>query len=616
MPITRQNSASQAWSAYSPLDTTITSSFRIVTLLPGKRTSPLSCTLSHENWRDRPHSYEAISYFWGNRLHTKAIHIDGKPVQITVNLESALQHFRHEEGGEPRRLWVDAICINQADSQERSQQVRQMFQIYNRATQVNVWLGDGTPDSDRGLTFMNTSLAPCFESVGFSCTDEQANVDSKFWEEWDEGKDGDCWAAIDHLMTPKYARSWSSIAQVLSRAWWGRVWIVQELISAQKATVVCGMLSVPWPLLDMTIQMMLRNTKVEKLHSKRKQEYFHDAVEDAHGLAYERSHRILDGSHATDFVMLMQITRYRGCQDPRDKVFSVLSLVSEDFQASFRPDYLLPVQVVYARAVRSYIQHSGDLHILSSCCWVKKASIPNLPSWVPDWGRAFEMSYIGGYSANETEYTYHASGTSTAIADFSDDLQTLTVSGLDIDTVRHNKLQETEDEFEYSYNEDASQEEPLCSWDIHQIAAKLEKADTAVITRPREASKLKAVLQTLTVDRDPVLGKRRQNLQLAKQQIKVWPQPLDDYLGYVRLWSQKRTLIISKGGYIGLAPSSTLPGDKICVLHGFHAPAILRARADNAYAFIGDAYIHALMDGEAVALEKMKKYKAEQFSIR
>lgn len=105
-------------------------------------------------------------------------------------------------------------------------------------------------------------------------------------------------------------------------------------------------------------------------------------------------------------------------------------------------------------------------------------------------------------------------------------------------------------------------------------------------------------------------------MRFAKQPSKLWPQPLDDFLAYVQLWSQQRTLIYSTRGYIGLAPSSTLPGDKICVLYGFYAPVILRPHPDNAYTFIGDAYIHALMDGEAVAPRKTKKHKAETFSIR
>lgn len=616
MPVTRQKTASEARFVYSPLDSAVASSFRIVTLFPGQRNTPLSCTLSHEDWRNTAHPYEAVSYFWGDRLNTRTIRIDEALYQITSNLESVLRHLRHEDRSQPRRLWVDAICINQANYQERSQQVRQMFHIYDRAEQVIIWLGDGNSDSKKAVTFINTRLRPCFESVGFSCTDEWANVASKFWEEWDEGKDEECWEAIDHLITPTHAKSWSSVAQLLCRPWWSRAWTVQELISARRATVLCGTSSVPWPLLDMTIQMMLRNTKIEELYGKRKQELFHNAVEDAHGFAYERSHRIQDGTGSLDFVMLMQITRYRDCQDPRDKVFSVLSLLTEDFQASFNPDYLAPVSMVFAGAVRSYIQHARDLHVLSSCCLSKQASDLSLPSWVPDWTRAFDMSYLGGYSPNDTDYNFRASGDSSAIASFSDDLRTLTVSGLVIDTVTYNRLQKTDQDFDYQDDESSGQNCPRCSWDIHKIVAELEGTAKGGVRSSRRASVRKAVFQTLIVDRDPVRGRRRQRLKLTEQNGQTWPEPLEDYLAHVRLWTQERSLIASARGYIGLAPSSTLPGDKICVLYGFHAPVILRPSADRSHLLVGDAYVHELMDGEAVTPSKSRPFKGEQFVIR
>jgi Heterokaryon incompatibility protein (HET) len=616
MPVTRQKSASYARFAYSPLDRAIASSFRVVTLLPGEYHTPLSCTLSHEDWRNPAAAYESVSYSWGDRLHTKNIHLNGHPFAVTANLESALRHLRHEHPGRLRRLWVDAICINQGDNQERSQQVRQMYHIYNQAEQVIVWLGDANVSSCRALTFLNESLAPCFESVGFSFTDEQANIASRFWEEWDEGdNEMKRWKAIDHLVAPRHAKIWSSVAALLCRPWWSRAWTVQELISAQKATVVCGKQSLPWPLLDMTVQMMLREIKIEVLYSARKKDLFCNAVDDAYSFVYERSHRISNGTDPLDFVMLMQLTRYRGCQDPRDKVFSVLSLLSENFQASFSAGYLQTVETVYASAVQSYIQHSADLHILSSCCSSEQASNLNLPSWVPDWGMPFHMSYLGGYYSKQTDYTFCASGTSSAITTFSTDLRTLTVSGLEIDTVHNARLQQSDQEFDYSYDEHSGQE-PWCTWDIHKSMAELEQSKTALITRKGE-SPLRAAFHTLIVDRDPIQGIRKRTLKLTKLKHKLWPSCLEEYLAQVRLWTQHRTLIVSTNGYLALAPSSTLPGDKICILYGLHAPVILRPCANDAsYTLIGDAYVHALMDAEALSPRKKAQFTARQFAIQ
>lgn len=616
MPITRQKAALDAQFVYTPLDKGSASSFRIITVLPGEYHTPITCTISQEEWRDPADCYEAISYSWGDRLHHKTIFIDEKSLRVTSNLESALRHLRHREQGQHLRLWVDAICINQTDSDERSQQVRQMFHIYNRAKQVIIWLGDETSDSKRAFNFIDTCLAPCFESVDFSCTDEQTNIASGFWEGWDEGKEEECRACVEHLMTRIHAKDWSNVVQVLSRTYWSRAWAVQELISAQKARVVCGTLSLQWPLFDMTIQVMLRNTKIEGLYSESKRELFHIAVENAYAVLCQRSHRVLGRAHFLDFVMLTQTTRDRGCQDPRDKIFSVLSLLPDEFQASFYPDYSQSIEMVYATAVKTHILLAGDLHILSSCCLSKQCSIPNLPSWVPDWGKEFEMSFLGGYSAADTDYCFRASGDSSAAVSFSDSLRLLTVSGLGIDTVRNSKLQKSEYDFDYWYDDESGQKEPSCSWDIHEIVAELEKSGKQIITGDCERSVLEAMCQTLIVSRDLIRAKRRPSLELTKQGNKMWPEPLEDYLALVRLWTRERSLILSASGYIGLAPAATLPGDKICVLYGGHMPIVLRPQADNSYVVVGDAYIHALMDGEAMAPSKAKKFKREVFTIK
>lgn len=226
------------------------------------------------------------------------------------------------------------------------------------------------------------------------------------------------------------------------------------------------------------------------------------------------------------------------------------------------------------------------------------------------------MSYLGGYSATDTEYNLRASGDSSVIASFSHDLQLLTVSSLMIETIKNNRLQATDENFDYVYDADAEKAEPWCSWDINKIVAELEKSKRAVNARKYEAGVLEAVFHTLIVDRDPIRGKRRQELKLTKRKGKIWPEPLNDYLAHVRLWTQERSLIVSTSGYIGLAPSSTLPGDKICILHGFHAPVILRPHLHGRHTLVGDAYVHGLMDGEAVAPGKMTRSKKEEFVVQ
>jgi hypothetical protein len=86
------------------------------------------------------------------------ISANGQRLDVTVNCALALQHLRHEK--QPRTLWVDAICIDQTDTEERSQQVSIMGDVYKMAHRVLVWLGPRGAVSD-----MTIALLKNFENV-------------------------------------------------------------------------------------------------------------------------------------------------------------------------------------------------------------------------------------------------------------------------------------------------------------------------------------------------------------------------------------------------------------------------------------------------------------------
>lgn len=591
---------------YAPLNRAVNSSFRICTLLPGCDNAPISCHISQDDWETSASSYEAVSYVWGDLKSTKTINLNGKPFHVGTNLESLLRHLRSRGRGraKEKRLWVDAICINQADLDERGHEVQKMSHIYRNASKVVVWLGEPHSGSDMAFDFVNNHLTPCLQAVGYSCTDEQINAaKSSFWDQWDEGKDAETLEAIDHLILQKYAESWSALARLLLRPWWTRAWTVQELISAREVSVHCGSSSMAWPLMEMTVQLMLRNVDIEHLFPKRAQNKLHDAIEDAHAFAYERYHRVLGGYGPESFPQLMQVTRDRKCQDPRDKVFSILSLLEiESADYPFQPKYTEPVHTAYRRAVQAHIQSSKSLHILSSCYRSSNRMPGDLPSWVPSWEYSVDVSYLGGYSAKDEEFAYAASGVSLADVDFSLDQNMMVVTGVVVDTIKDNQLQGSGGEFDYLYT--SAKEEPWTSWNIHEILQRLE--DEPLIMRYDRETMVEATLKTLIADRHPETGKRRTPLKLRriKQHLCPRAEDLEAFLSHVEMYTQGRTLILSKDGYLGLAPLASAIGDKICVIYGCHAPVILRPSHGNPekYTLIGDAYVHGLMDGEALRL--------------
>jgi len=135
-------------------------SLRLLDILPAANSnSPIRIHLRHTTV-DAGEPYEALSYTWGLTSDPQTLHVvcdgdegdSGATLSVTQNCFAALHRLRLPETR--RVLWVDAICINQGDVTERSQQVGLMGRIYHGAEQVLIWLGAGTPDSDLAVEFL------------------------------------------------------------------------------------------------------------------------------------------------------------------------------------------------------------------------------------------------------------------------------------------------------------------------------------------------------------------------------------------------------------------------------------------------------------------------------
>lgn len=118
-------------------------SIRMLTLSAGASDDPLRGNLALFDI-DSGQDYETISYTWGETCRLSEIRCDGKRIGITASLAGALLRLRWPNRS--RRLWVDQICINQDDEEERSQQVQFMNRIYENASHVLVWLGEDEQD--------------------------------------------------------------------------------------------------------------------------------------------------------------------------------------------------------------------------------------------------------------------------------------------------------------------------------------------------------------------------------------------------------------------------------------------------------------------------------------
>ncbi|RWA09469.1 hypothetical protein EKO27_g5648 [Xylaria grammica] len=194
-PITRPSKTTQ----YVQQARSLGGRIRLLRLLPGHGSDGVHCELSTVSLD------EALSYVWGSEANPVQIILSGQTKDVTRSLGSALHHLRNDEKG--RILWVDAVCINQGDLDERSSQVQLMQRTYSGASQVVVWLGS-LKDGDEQIIEVIRTL----------------------------GRDSTVhWTAI-----PKMDAEPFSLYRFLRHPWWSRIWTVQEAVLAKQLVYYCG----------------------------------------------------------------------------------------------------------------------------------------------------------------------------------------------------------------------------------------------------------------------------------------------------------------------------------------------------------------------------------------
>lgn len=126
---------------------------RMIRLLPHEdKSAPIECEIFDYDLSEVEnggHVYEALSYVWGSEVRYHTIRVNGCDLAVTSNLHAALLHLRNHRL--QRTLWIDAISIDQGDTEEKSKQIPIMRNIYAQAQQVVVWLGEAIGGGDGAI---------------------------------------------------------------------------------------------------------------------------------------------------------------------------------------------------------------------------------------------------------------------------------------------------------------------------------------------------------------------------------------------------------------------------------------------------------------------------------
>lgn len=355
---------------------------RILTLFPSEQLEDdlhVSLQIIDISSDTRP-KYEALSYVWGGNDKTGHVTIDGHyRLGVTASLDSALRHLRLRK--KDRILWADAICINQEADKERSHQVQLMGDVYRGAKQIVVWFGPEADDSTVALRFLQR-----FASL-FTIDWET----EKGWPRFryiDEAKmPATMLSNLDEVQTFEDCGASAAEAQAVwafsHRPWWERVWIRQEIFLARQAVAQCGSQVAPWDVLKNAIEF-LGSTNVGPSPSV--------SAMSAHEVSLRM--RLVWNICKPQVQSVLQVlgsAAISHCQDPRDKIYSMLSLLgcTEDWVGgSIVPDYggSTTAADVYTDFAWRYTCRARSLNILSQAGPRTDSRLGTLtPSWVPDW---------------------------------------------------------------------------------------------------------------------------------------------------------------------------------------------------------------------------------------
>ncbi|KAI0550035.1 HET-domain-containing protein [Xylaria curta] len=314
---------------------------RLLRLLPGDFSQDVHCEISVHDLSSRP-VYEAISYTWadetGNDDLSKTILVSGEPLSVTRNCENALKRIRRQNYA--RIVWIDAVCINQNDKNERGHQVQLMPRIYSFAKNVLIYIGERTVDSD-----------DCFHALGYG--------------------------RIDTYDINQSDRLLASLRCLLGRQYFSRVWVLQEVALARTATVICGDLEMMWR------QLCYADLVILPYRSEIRQ------LMDACLLKLRRAELYTTPDRALD---LLDISCRCKAKDPRDKVYALLGLIIDHHRLGLAADYNLTVKELYIKVALGLASQYGWASVLFRA-GTKYRSIDALPSWVPDWSHYLEKPF-------------------------------------------------------------------------------------------------------------------------------------------------------------------------------------------------------------------------------
>lgn len=614
---------------------------------------------SKENYRFTWGDYAALSYVWGEPGLTHQIIVNDQVVRVGRNLEIALRALSawsdFEDGF---RVWVDAICINQDDFEERGRQVNKMRDIYGGAWRVIAWLGEERDNSDQALTLVQTL----------------ADLKPEFGEELAER------LAEDPELLGR--GSWTALHDLMNRPYWYRLWIIQELVLGSSALVLrCGDSFMDWTsfcrgigfLFDYlwTVKDELLFYELEKSDPSRTRgrQWLTTSLHLVHTDLWSLSHYEEQGRAHLRFDRLLNVANSAQSRDPRDKIYGLVGLMDPTIAVQILPNYHSSLAMVHAAVAKLFILTYGNLEPLrEGNPW----SYTNTPSWAADWGWNGRLRHkspekndlMGPFWTKkgipkfvEAAQPYRASGDTAPEISFSNNDLHLTCRGFIVDRIAGLSARGKG----YFGWEETSIIQPERMNNMYSTIKGVSEALYRTLVADRVAGGIKASERHAAILNLPSTFShgwrqfqkfgwsclasqegyyfRWELWREANQNFNLMGRPLHSYFSdkipddaseydYTEVYAcfdrtcKGRRFMTTERGYMGWAPDNILgsdeaqtkKGDLIAILFGCSTPLVIRPLGD-CFQVVGEAYVQRLMDGEALQLLDTKRFFVENFTF-
>ena len=564
----------------------------------------IECTLDTNELTESLDFY-ALSYAWGSSLKNRLIRCNGSDLAVTQSVHEALIALLPTLEHDKLPIWIDAVCINQSNNQEKEREVQRMDKIYSSAKTVLVWLGPEAQDSAMAMRHIQS----------FAIILSKMEV-TPLWSNLEvyglPHQDHPVWPAIGHLYR---------------RAWFGRVWTFQESVLAQDMKVFCGGDQVDWKYFSQVgsdisrLQLFHLAVSEQDLlgpeheffavrdvsYAKNFKRRVGDDIAKLEGQLEPKSPAgILYSSQAAHipFPFLLMISQQKLSSDPRDRVYGMLSLTSGDFRSKIPVSYSKSKRQLFLETGKASLEQDKRLTYLQLVAGRPRSQ--GLPTWCFDLSESntgispFGL-YLRAGSQAETDFT---SGATLRTFTGKEYIETVGFRADKIDQIvpagtsfRTGPRTDRKTRW-YAWHQKSLQlaesiRDRRSGIDFVMAHAYTVTANT--ISRVPDGAALKRAIED-------VVHNVVSQIERADNAKRYWfPKErkslVEDTAEHMFHYCSGRSFFTTVGGRLGIGPPDVQPGDIVIVIYGAGPVFLLRESAElSAFEFVGDAFVHELME--------------------